>query len=78
MTITTAPDNAKLAQAQLRLMDLAFGFVTSQAFMSAKDLGLFDALTTAPAMLDDISGRIGIRPVACRPLLMLLVSLGLV
>jgi len=78
MTITTAPDNAKLAQAQLRLMDLAFGFVTSQAFMSAKDLGLFDALTTAPAMLDDISGRIGIRPVACRRLLMLLVSLGLV
>ena len=78
MTITAASDNAKLAQAQLRLMDLAFGFVTSQAFVSAHDLGLFDALTTAPATVDDISGRIGIRPVACRRLLMLLVSLGLV
>src|SRR5690349_16536133 len=78
MTMTTAVDSAKLAQAQQRLMDLAFGFVTSQAFVSAYDLGLFDALTTAPATVDDISGRIGIRPVACRRLLMLLVSLGLV
>jgi hypothetical protein len=78
MTMTAVPDSAKLAQAQLRLMDLAFGFVTSQAFVAAHDLGLFDALTTRPATLDDISGKIGIRPVACRRLLMLLVNLGLV
>ena len=78
MTMMAALDSTKLAQAQLRLMDLSFGFVTTQAFVSAYDLGLFDALTTAPATVDDISGRIGIRPVACRRLLMLLVSVGLV
>ena len=71
-------DSAKLAQAQLRLMEMAFSFVTSQAFVSAHDLGLFDALTLAPATADDIAPRIGIRPVACRRLLMLMVSLGLV
>lgn len=78
MTTTVSMDSAKLAQAQLRLMELAFGFVTSQAFVAAHDLGLFDALTTTPVTIDDISGRIGIRPVACRRLLMLLVNLGLV
>jgi hypothetical protein len=78
MTTTAAQDSTKLAQAQQRLMELAFGFVTSQAFVSAHDLGLFDALTTAPTTVEDISERIGIRPVACRRLLMLLVSIGLV
>jgi hypothetical protein len=78
MTVTATSDNAKLAQAQMRLMDLAFGFVSSQAFVSAHDLGVFDALTTTPTTVEDISERIGIRPVACRRLLMLLVSLGLV
>ena len=78
MTTIAASDSEKLAQAQLRLMDMAFGFVTSQAFVSAHDLGLFDALSTAPTTVEDISGRIGIRPVACRRLLMLFVSLGLV
>jgi len=71
-------DSSKLAQAQLRLMDVAFAFVSSQAFVSAHDLGLFDALTLLPATVEDIAPRIGIRPVACRRLLMLLASLGLV
>ena len=71
-------DSSKLAQAQLRLMDVAFAFVSSQAFVSAHDLGLFDALTLTPATVEDIAPRIGIRPVACRRLLMLLASLGLV
>jgi len=59
-------------------MDVAFAFVSSQAFVSAHDLGLFDALTLTPATVEDIAPRIGIRPVACRRLLMLLASLGLV
>ena len=78
MTMVTAIDSSKLAQAQMRLMDVAFSFVTTQAFVSACDLGLFDALTLAPATVEDIASRIGIRPVACRRLLMLLVSLGFV
>jgi hypothetical protein len=78
MTMMAASDSDKLAQAQLRLMNVAFGFVTSQAFVSAHDLGFFDALTTTPAAIDDVAARVGLRPVACRRLLMLLVSLGLV
>ncbi|HEV8393540.1 MAG TPA: methyltransferase [Vicinamibacterales bacterium] len=75
--MTAVTDSAKLAQAQTRLMDMAFAFVTSQASVSAQDLGLFDALTLVPATVEEIAGRIGIRPVACRRLLMLMVSLDL-
>jgi len=78
MTMVAATDSSKLAQAQLRLMDVALGFVTSQAFVSAHDLGLFDALTPVPASIEEIARQIDIRPVACRRLLMLLVSLGFV
>ena len=78
MTMVAATDSSKLAQAQLRLMDVALGFVTSQAFVSAHDLGLFDALTPEPASIEEIARQIDIRPVACRRLLMLLVSLGFV
>jgi len=52
--------------------------VTSQAFVSAHDLGLFDALTPEPASIEEIARQIDIRPVACRRLLTLLVSLGFV
>jgi len=75
---TAMADSSKLVQAQMRLIELAWGFVSTQAFASAYDLGVFDALTQQPATLDEIARRIDIRPVACRRLLMLLVSLGLV
>jgi hypothetical protein len=75
---TAVVDSSKLVQAQMRLIDVAWGFVTTQAFASAYDLGLFDALTLEPAALDDIARRIDLRPVACRRLLMLLVRLDLV
>lgn len=78
MTMVAATDSSKLAQAQARLMDVAFAFVSSQAFVSAQDLGVFSALTTAPAPVEDIARQVGIRPVACRRLLMVLVSLGFV
>src|SRR5688500_11862547 len=71
-------DSSKLVQAQMRLIDVAWGFVSTQAFASAYDLGVFDALTLAPTTLDDVARRIDISPVACRRLLMLLVRLGLV
>jgi hypothetical protein len=78
MTIAAATGGLKLAQAQQRLMEIAFAFVNSQAFMSACDLGVFDALAEAPATANQIAQRIDIRPVACRRMLMHLVSLGLV
>src|SRR5512132_784524 len=77
MTMTVT-DSSKLVQAQMRLMDIAWGFVSGQAFASAYDLGVFDALTLQPATIDEIARRIDIQPVACRRLLLLLVSLGLV
>ena len=75
---TTAADSSKLVQAQMRLIELAWGFLSTQGFASAYDLGVFDALTLQPASIDDIARRIDVPPVACRRLLMLLVSLGLV
>jgi len=75
---TAVVDSSKLVKAQMRLMDVGLGFISSQAFASAHDLGAFDALTLEPATVDEIARRIDIRPVACRRLLMLLVSLGLV
>ena len=75
---TIAAASSALVQAQVRLMELAFGYVNSQAFMSAVDLGVFDVLAEAPATAQEMALRINIRPVACRRLLMLLASLGLV
>jgi hypothetical protein len=78
MTIA-ASGSASLVQAQMRLMEVSFAFVNSQAFMSAVDLAVFDALTTdAAASAEEIAQRVNIHPVACRRLLMLLASLGLV
>jgi hypothetical protein len=78
MMTTEVTDSSKLAQAQMRLIDISWGFVSTQAFASAYDLGVFDALTQEPAAIDQIAQAIGISPVACRRLLMLLVSVGLV
>lgn len=75
---TAVTDSSKLVQAQMRLIDIALGFVSTQAFASAYDLGVFDALTTEPADLEQIAQKVGISAVACRRLLMLLVRLGLV
>jgi hypothetical protein len=78
MAIAAATDSLKLAQAQQRLMEVAFAFVNSQAFMSACDLGVFDALAEAPGTAEQIAQRIKIHPVASRRLLMHLVSLDLI
>jgi len=66
------------AHALSRLTTIAFGFVNSQALLSAHELGVFDALADGATTAEDVAKRIGIMPVACRRLLMVLVSLGLV
>ena len=78
MTRVETTGTSALVQAQLRLTELAFGFVNSQAFVSAVDLGVFDALAEEPATADEVAQRTGIHPIAARRLLMLLVSLDLV
>jgi DNA-binding Lrp family transcriptional regulator len=78
VTVQPTPETAKLAGALSRVMEIAFGFVNSQAFSSAYELGLFDVLYDGPRTADELASRAGIRPVACRRLLMTLVGLGLV
>ena len=68
----------KTSRASSRLAEIAFAFVNSQALLSAFELGVFDALSDGPLTSDDVAARAGIQPVACRRLLMTLVSLDLV
>jgi 3-hydroxy-5-methyl-1-naphthoate 3-O-methyltransferase len=75
---TVAAGPLTSAKALNRLMAIAFGFVNSQALLTACDLGVFDALSDGALTADELAARIGLRPVACRRLVMLLVNLKLV
>ena len=70
-------DATQLTRASVRLMEIAFGFVNSQALLSAHELGVFETLGEGSMTTDALSARIGVSPIACRRLLMALVSLGL-
>jgi DNA-binding Lrp family transcriptional regulator len=76
MQITTR--TSRTAQALTRLSEIAFAFMHSQALLSGCELGLFDALADGPITVDDLARQIGIKPIACRRLLMMLVHLGLI
>ena len=78
MTVAVASNARDLGKSLSRLMEIAFGFVNSQALLSAQELGVFDALGNESMPLDALAGRIGLSPVACRRLLMVLVTLELV
>lgn len=76
MEMTTAMSSATRALNQL--MGIAFGFVHSQAFLSAYELGVFEVLADGPLTLEELATRIQIKPVACRRLMMTLATLDLV
>jgi SAM-dependent methyltransferase len=76
--VESASDATRLATASVRLMEIAFGFVNSQALLSAHELGVFETLGESSMTPDALSERIGISPIASRRLLMALVSLGLI
>jgi hypothetical protein len=78
MTVVTASEAQGLAKSLVRLMEIAFGFINSQALLSAHDLGVFEVLGSESMTADALAARIGISPVACRRLLTLLMPLGLV
>jgi hypothetical protein len=78
MTMVTTSEAAHLGRSVVRLSEIAFAFVNSQAFFAAYQLGVFDALGESSMTADEVAGRIGIDPVACRRLLMVLVTIGLV
>jgi hypothetical protein len=78
MSVVNTTSAQASADALTRLSQIAWGFVDSQALASACELGLFDALADAPLTLEVLAKRIGLRPVACRRLLMVLARLNLV
>jgi hypothetical protein len=78
MTLAVASDAQALGKSLTRLMEIAFGFVNSQALLSAYELGVFETLGNDSMPLDALASRIGLSPVACRRLVMVLVALDLV
>jgi len=74
----TTTGTSRAAHALNRLAGIAFGFVNSQALLSAFELGVFDALADGVTTAEEVAKRAGIHPVACRRLLMALASLDLV
>jgi O-methyltransferase domain/Dimerisation domain len=78
MTVAVASDARDLGKSLTRLMEIAFGFVNSQALLSARELGVFDVLGKESLTLEALAGTIGLSPVACRRLVMVLVALELV
>ena len=59
-------------------MEIAFAFVNSQALLSARELGVFEVLGNESLTLEALAGKIGLSPVACRRLVMVLVTLELI
>jgi 2-polyprenyl-3-methyl-5-hydroxy-6-metoxy-1,4-benzoquinol methylase len=78
MSTGTTTGTSAAAQALSRLTNIAFAFVSSQALLSACDLGVFDALADGPLTADQLAARVSLKPIACRRLLMTLASLDLV
>jgi hypothetical protein len=60
-----------------QIMQLAFGFWSSKALLSAAELGLFTELAQGPASLDALSHRLNLHKRASRDFLDALVALGM-
>src|SRR5690242_1926940 len=61
-----------------RLNEMATGFLVSQTFFAACNLGLFDQLSKGPATAEELAGKLEIHPEGCRRLLVALTQIGLV
>src|SRR5262245_29232706 len=68
----------ELAKSLVRLTEIAWMSVNSQAFAAAFELGVFEALATASLTPEELAERIEIRPTGCRRLLLVLEGVGLV
>src|SRR5262245_31244941 len=60
-----------------RIIALAYSFREAKAFLSAVELGVFDALANGPLALEALRQRIGLHPRGTRDFLDALVTLGL-
>jgi len=79
-TLETAPARATVTpvQALNRLVDIITAYCSTQAFVAACKLGLFEQLSEGPSCAEDLAQRTNIHPVGCRRLLVALAKLGLV
>ncbi len=78
MKAKTAAEPAELMQGLVRLAEIAFAGVFSQAFQTAYNLGVFEVLSEGSLSAGDLAARLKIHPAGCRRLMMALVHLGLV
>src|SRR5262249_8799437 len=79
-TLETAPARAAVTpvEALNRLVDIMTAYCSTQAFVAACKLGLFEQLSEGPSCAEDLARRTNIHPVGCRRLLVALAKLGLV
>src|SRR5713226_7297157 len=75
---TLDPSAVKSVQALNRLLEVVTGYIATQAFIAACDLGLFEELSQGPTAAEDLARQVKIHPVGCRRLLVALTNLGLV
>lgn len=68
----------KPVEALNRLLEIVMGYIMSQTFFTACNLGLFEELSKGQATAADLSERLGIHPNGCRRLLAALARIGLV
>src|SRR6476659_7789412 len=73
----TAVKTLDRVEALNSILDIATAFWKSQTFFTACQLGVFEALGTAPATAEELAQRLGVNPLACRRLLVPLRELGL-
>jgi len=78
VTKTLTTGTRKATHALNQLLEIALGFVGTQALASGHKLGVFEALADGPMASDELAKRIHVKPIACRRLLMALASLNLV
>ncbi len=65
-------------QALNRLTKIGLGFIFSQVFLTALDLGVFEELGNGPATREELARKLNIHPEGCRRLLSVLQHLELV
>ena len=61
-----------------RLNEIATGFLVSQAFFAAYNLGLFEQLRQERATAEELWHKLNLHPEGCRRLLVALGKIGLV
>src|SRR5262245_40270756 len=77
-TSTASKSAATPIQALNHLLEIVTAYCSTQAFVSACKVGIFEQLSSGPATAEDLAKRTNIHPVGCRRLLVALTKIGLI